>query len=141
VVCFPCSKWGNDTIPTKPVDEERRIITLMRDIWPPTGPIEQQEVVVPAVSQLISIRGACRVTISGFTFTTGRYEVGGLAFSEPVSLEEWRQMGYDRHSVVADPLFVDPDNDDYRLKPDSPALELGFQPIDVGRIGIRKQAP
>ena len=37
-------------------------------------------------------------------------------------------------------LFVDPQQDDYRLKPDSPAVKLGFQPIDIGKIGIRKQA-
>ena len=36
---------------------------------------------------------------------------------------------------MADPLFVDPDKDDYRLKPDSPALKLGFQPIPVDKIG------
>lgn len=76
-----------------------------------------------------------------FFNTAGRYEVGGMAFPEPLPLEKWRQMGYDRHSVVADPLFVDPDNDDLRLKPDSPALKLGFHPIDVNRIGIRKQVP
>ena len=29
---------------------------------------------------------------------------------------------------------------DYRLAPESPALKLGFQPIDVARIGIRTDA-
>jgi len=51
---------------------------------------------------------------------------------------KWRAAGYDAHSVVADPLFVDPGKDDYALRPDSPALELGFQPIDVSRIGARR---
>jgi parallel beta-helix repeat protein len=47
----------------------------------------------------------------------------------------WQAMGFDRHSLVADPRFVDPDKDDYRLRPDSPAFKLGFRPIPVERIG------
>jgi hypothetical protein len=37
---------------------------------------------------------------------------------------------------VADPLFVDPEHRDYRLKPESPALALGFKPIDVNEAGL-----
>ena len=48
----------------------------------------------------------------------------------------WREMGYDEHSVIADPMFVDPANDNYALKPDSPSMELGFKPIDSNRIGL-----
>jgi parallel beta-helix repeat protein len=59
------------------------------------------------------------------------------AFAEEKSLAEWQRMGFDEHSVVANPLFVDPENDDYRLKPESPALTLGFTPIDVSQIGVR----
>jgi hypothetical protein len=54
-------------------------------------------------------------------------------------LESRRQMGFEAHSLIADPLFVDAEHDDYRLKPDSPALRLGFQPIDFGRIGPPKK--
>ena len=43
------------------------------------------------------------------------------------------------HSVVADPLFVDPNSDDFRLKPDSPALKLGFHRIDQSKIGPRER--
>jgi len=52
------------------------------------------------------------------------------------TLEEWRGMGYDEHSITADPLFADPDNDDFRLSPESPAFRLGFQRIPLGKIGI-----
>jgi hypothetical protein len=49
--------------------------------------------------------------------------------------EVWREKGFDRNSVVADPLFVDPKKDDYRLRPESPAFKLGFKPIPVEKIG------
>ena len=39
---------------------------------------------------------------------------------------------------MADPLFVDPSKDDYRLKPESPAMKLGFKPIPVQKIGPYK---
>jgi hypothetical protein len=35
-------------------------------------------------------------------------------------------------------MFVDPGNDDYSLKPDSPALKLGFKPIDMSEVGLRE---
>ena len=56
----------------------------------------------------------------------------------------WREMSsregeaYDANSVIADPLFVDAAHGDYRLRPDSPALALGFVPIPFERIGTRK---
>lgn len=51
------------------------------------------------------------------------------------SFEAWQKRGFDVHSLMADPKFVDPAKDDYRLQPDSPALKLGFQPIPVEKIG------
>lgn len=55
--------------------------------------------------------------------------------NKTLSFAEWQERGFDQHSLIADPKFVDPDNDDYRLKEDSPALALGFQPIPVEKIG------
>jgi hypothetical protein len=57
-----------------------------------------------------------------------------------MTLEQWRKKGHDVHSVIADPLFVDPSKDDYRLKPDSPALKLGFKPFDISKAGRLKSA-
>jgi hypothetical protein len=56
------------------------------------------------------------------------------------TLEEWRKRGHDVNSIVADPLFVAPERFDFRLRPESPALKLGFRPIDVSRVGIRPPA-
>jgi len=53
------------------------------------------------------------------------------------SIEDWQDHGFDSHSIFADPLFVDPENDDYSLKPESPAFKLGFKPIDLSRVGLR----
>jgi hypothetical protein len=52
------------------------------------------------------------------------------------SFSEWQSLGLDRHSLVADPQFVDAGNRDFRLKPGSPALGLGFQPFDVRGVGL-----
>ncbi len=52
-------------------------------------------------------------------------------------LARWRKLGYDANAVVADPLFVDAAQHDYRLRPESPALKLGFEPIDTSQIGPR----
>ncbi|MCD6351988.1 MAG: right-handed parallel beta-helix repeat-containing protein, partial [Armatimonadetes bacterium] len=52
------------------------------------------------------------------------------------ALEEWHQQGHDQHSIIADPRFRDPEHRDFRLKPDSPALKLGFKPIDMSQTGL-----
>lgn len=55
--------------------------------------------------------------------------------------EQWRELGFAEHSVVADPKFVDAANDNYRLTPDSPALKLGFEPIPFNKIGVKGYTP
>ncbi|OPZ08339.1 MAG: hypothetical protein BWZ10_02681 [candidate division BRC1 bacterium ADurb.BinA364] len=51
--------------------------------------------------------------------------------------EEWQAAGKDKHSVWADPLFADPSRGDFTLSENSPALALGFRPIDLGDVGPR----
>ncbi len=63
------------------------------------------------------------------------------AGGEPVqflgkSLEEWQAEGHEEGSIVADPKFADPANRDFRLAPDSPAIELGFKPFDPSKAGV-----
>jgi parallel beta-helix repeat protein len=62
------------------------------------------------------------------------------ARGEPVrfgdwSFEEWQKRGQDVHSKIADPRFVDPENGDFTLQPASPAIQVGFQPLDLSKIG------
>lgn len=51
-------------------------------------------------------------------------------------LKKQQRDGVDAHSVAVDPLFVDPANGDFRLKPDSPALKMGFVPFDMSKVGL-----
>lgn len=57
------------------------------------------------------------------------------------SLSEWRSLGFDRHSVFADPMFVDPEHDDYRVRQDSPALRLGFENFEMHSFGVTEDYP
>jgi len=57
---------------------------------------------------------------------------------------EWSDANgnrYDTHSLLADPMFVDPENGDYRVKPESPALKLGFKNFDLDGVGLLPDFP
>jgi len=53
------------------------------------------------------------------------------------TLEQWQQHGVERHSIIADPLFVDAEAGDFRLRPESPAFALGFHEFDLSTVGPR----
>ena len=52
-------------------------------------------------------------------------------------LKKQQADGIDANSRAVDPLFVDPENGDFRFKPESPALKMGIVPIDISKIGLR----
>ncbi|MCC6233554.1 MAG: right-handed parallel beta-helix repeat-containing protein [Verrucomicrobiales bacterium] len=62
----------------------------------------------------------------------------GLKFSG-ATWEAWRARGHDTHSVIADPMFRDAAKRDLRLRDGSPALALGFRPIQLDDVGPRKK--
>jgi parallel beta-helix repeat protein len=51
---------------------------------------------------------------------------------------QWQALGQDRHSIIANPLCRNPRRYDFTLAADSPALALGFRPIDVTVVGPRQ---
>jgi len=56
-------------------------------------------------------------------------------------LDGWRKLGFDQNSIFADPLFVDPKNRDFTVKPESPALKVGFSNFEMGKWGLSAKFP
>jgi parallel beta-helix repeat protein len=57
-------------------------------------------------------------------------------FPGGLTLEQWQaKRGQDQGSLVADPKFVDPQKNDFRLQDDSPARKLGFKSLDASQAG------
>ncbi|MFC1760850.1 right-handed parallel beta-helix repeat-containing protein [Planctomycetota bacterium] len=65
------------------------------------------------------------------------YYCGGDPNVSQAVLDKNQSEGVDAHSLAVDPMFVDPENGDFRFKPNSPALKMGIVPIDVSKIGLR----
>lgn len=76
-----------------------------------------------------------------FYYTLGRdakdLKIKGVPEIE--TLYDWQKLGFDFHSVIADPLFVDAEHDNFTLKSESPAFKLGFKQIDVSKVGLLKK--
>lgn len=66
------------------------------------------------------------------------YRPEGVGFDKTYSLEDLRSLGYDRHSVVADPQFEDVEKRNFSLTAAAPAFELGFEAFDFLAVGPRQ---
>ena len=69
---------------------------------------------------------ACR------SVTTLSRTVGANSAPAPVREEE------DKSSVLAEPMYVDPQNGDFRVKEGSLALKLGFKDFPMDQFGVKK---
>lgn len=65
------------------------------------------------------------------------YSTADLTLGE-LMLQKQKSDGVDAHSLAVDPLFVDPENGNFQLQPNSPAWKMGIVPIDLSEIGLRK---
>jgi len=77
--------------------------------------------------------------------TNARLNLGSVRDSSPnpasvgADLRAWQQVtGQDRHSIEADPLFVSPDERDFRLRVDSPAIGAGRNGENIGALGVAR---
>ncbi len=63
-------------------------------------------------------------------------ERGEPRFPGGLSLKDWQAKGFDQGSIIADPKFVDVAQLDFRLREDSPAWQLGFEPLELEKVGL-----
>ena len=89
-----------------------------------------------------SLATSTRDCRADWTFSRNLYWASGdpvAGFGKGLAFAEWQKSGRDQGSIAADPKFRDPGNGDFTLATDSPALKLGFKPIDASHIG--RQTP
>jgi len=53
-----------------------------------------------------------------------------------LSFKDWQKLGRDKNSIVADPLFVDPENFDFRFRKQTVTKRIGFKPFDYSKAGV-----
>ncbi len=52
--------------------------------------------------------------------------------------DTWKKVGFDKDSIIADPLFANPNMKDFRLRPDSPAFKMGFKELPYEKMGLQR---
>lgn len=61
--------------------------------------------------------------------------IDGIGGSPEQAWHKWLDAGQEAGTLVEDPLLTDTERDEFRLQADSPAFNLGFEPIDYTRMG------
>ena len=62
---------------------------------------------------------------------------GDLDLGRGDTLSDWNAIGQHVGTVVANPLFLDPEAGDFSVRDDSPAASVGFKPFDTRQAGPR----
>ena len=55
------------------------------------------------------------------------------------AMRKFAAHGADAHSVSADPLFVNPGQGDFRVRPESPAFKIGSRNFDMTDFGVKSE--
>jgi parallel beta-helix repeat protein len=58
------------------------------------------------------------------------------SFHLGMNFQAWQKHGKDRNSLIADPLFRDPDNLDFQFKSLKTVRKIGFKPFDYTKAGV-----
>jgi hypothetical protein len=65
-------------------------------------------------------------------------EVDRNMFVTDIDLKASQANMCDAHSIAGDPMFIDPAKGDYRVRPESPALTIGFKNFPMDQFGVQK---
>ena len=145
--CAPCFHVGNNYNH----DQYFNNITVMdpgRVQWPAGWPWWPQMffsvIAPPVVGPWLE-----KIDYNCFHCTSGEFQAvvnelrteGGKYNPKRYNLADWRALGFDGHSVFADPLFVNPAQHDFRVRPESPALKVGFKNFEMGKWGLTDEFP
>ena len=102
----------------------------------------ERNIVIYSTGTLLDVDWKVSGPNSGYTLDHNVYwdQSGRAVTFFGKTLSEWQAAGNDAHSVVADPLFANPAVGDFTLAPQSPALSMGFQRIDLSKVGRQSSA-
>lgn len=71
----------------------------------------------------------------------GKRVDGNLYYAADAKVKDrFIQFGWDVNSILGDPLFMDPARGDFRVKPGSPAFDIGFKNFPMDQFGVKKPA-
>ncbi len=59
-------------------------------------------------------------------------------FAFAADLAKAREQGADADSIAGDPMFMDPERGDFRVRENSPAWAIGFRNFPMDRFGVKK---
>ena len=129
----PCHhRRGYLVLPHEPVDGSVVQRNIMVSRLPGQGLLfEYKGPVSPSIPEVTP--GRLRTSAADYNLYFNTAEAGW----GQKHLDAQRPFGIEQHSLDADPQFMDPARDDFRLLPTSPALKLGFEPIDLSTVGPR----
>jgi hypothetical protein len=106
---------------------------LLKRLW------FENNIVLARTESLLTMRHATPTFNLVFDRNVYWREGGGPITFFGLSWEAWRAQGLDTHSIFANPGLEAAEKDIFRLKPDAPALTLGFEPLDFSDVGPRNR--
>lgn len=78
--------------------------------------------------------GLYKFTNNIYWVTPGTYPLQFLDMTHGW-MGDWQNMGHDKDGMFANPLFADPENDDFTMPADSPSIKVGFKAIYLNNVG------
>lgn len=120
-------------------------VTLGKTLPGQTAFTFQHNIVISEGSSLFNNQYASNLLHPGYVsdynilWSTGGeiWNKNGPEEKDRLSMDALHEVGFDRHSLIADPCFVNLAARDFTVLPESPVFKHGFKPIDMSDVGPR----